>query len=499
MQRTKIQNNSNNPKGVLELVASLVELIERKDISYCHWKSNNALDRSANGENDLDLLVSEEDRPQFLSILSDLGFKRAIAPKSSQMPGVESYFGYDPKADKLIHVHAHYQLILGHDMTKNFRLPVEKAYLASARQGFIFKIPQPEYEYIVFVLRMMLKHFTWDAILGREGKLKKAEQEELVFLQDQIKMEQVNTIVEGVFPFIGIALFQSCVEILESKKTIAGKIVTAQRVQIKLVPFARRALFTDFILKYSRRLKLALLRRLNGSTPKFTLQRGGKTVAFLGGDGAGKSTMVDEVSNWLSKEFEIARGHMGKPSWSITTNLIRGVLKAGRVIRLYPYATSYKDTLGKKSIIPAKYPWLLREVCTARDRLLTFRRLCRLAKRGKIIFMDRYPHPQIQFMDGPQTRQAFPNGTSNLITDKLIDLEERYYQGIDFPELMIVLRVDPELAVRRKVDEPSDYVRERSTKVWNIEWDSPNTLVIDGGRSSSEVLADVKSLVWSSL
>ena len=95
--------------------------------------------------------------------------------KVNQMPSVLDYYGYDARADKIIHVHAHFQLILGHDMTKNYRLPIEKAYLQSAVQGDIFKIPTPEFEFIVFIIRMVLKHLSWDVILVRDGALKIAE------------------------------------------------------------------------------------------------------------------------------------------------------------------------------------------------------------------------------------------------------------------------------------------------------------------------------------
>ena len=41
----------------LELVRFLCQALLLNGVSYCHWKSNDALDRSASGENDLDLLV----------------------------------------------------------------------------------------------------------------------------------------------------------------------------------------------------------------------------------------------------------------------------------------------------------------------------------------------------------------------------------------------------------------------------------------------------------
>src|SRR5215211_6969672 len=120
--------------GVLPIVEELCHILRAENIDYCHWKSNNMLERSANGDNDLDLLINRADGSRFTEILFRLGFKQAHAPGEKQMPGVLDYYGYDEQAEKWVHVHAHYQLIMGHDMTKNFRLALERPYLASAVQ-----------------------------------------------------------------------------------------------------------------------------------------------------------------------------------------------------------------------------------------------------------------------------------------------------------------------------------------------------------------------------
>ena len=155
--------------SVLPLVQQLCHVLSTEDIDYCHWKSNNMLERSASGNNDLDLLISRSDGSRFTEILFRLGFKQVQAPVDKQMPGVLDYYGYDEQAEKWVHVHAHYQLIMGHDMTKNFRLVLEGPYLESAVQGELFRVPAVEFEFVVFIIRMVLKHSTWDAILGREA------------------------------------------------------------------------------------------------------------------------------------------------------------------------------------------------------------------------------------------------------------------------------------------------------------------------------------------
>jgi hypothetical protein len=188
--------------SVLPLIRKLCNVLVAENIAYCHWKSNNVLERSASGDNDLDLLVSRADVPRFTELLYRLGFKQAKAPAEKQMPGVLDYYGYDEEADRLIHVHAHYQLILGHDMTKNYRLPVERPYLESVVQGDLFKVPTPEFEFIVFVIRMVLKHSTWDVILGREETLKASERKELAYLQARVNQDHLYDILKWRLPYI---------------------------------------------------------------------------------------------------------------------------------------------------------------------------------------------------------------------------------------------------------------------------------------------------------
>src|SRR5436309_105870 len=125
-------------EAALGLVRTLCAALSAEGIRYCHWKSNEALDRSASGDNDLDLLVSRADARGFEGIIGRLGFKNARPPSNKEMPGVFHVYGLDVPSGKLGYIHGHYQLVLGDDMTKNYRLPLEEAYLASAEQGPVF-------------------------------------------------------------------------------------------------------------------------------------------------------------------------------------------------------------------------------------------------------------------------------------------------------------------------------------------------------------------------
>ena len=506
------QNSSSSAQPALGLILKLCMALRDEDINYCHWKSNNALDRSANGENDIDLLISRPDAGRFLELLYRFGFKQAKAPPDKQMPGVLDYYGYDEEADKWVHVHTHYQLILGDDMTKNFRFAIEEPYLESVVWDGIFKVPAVEFEFVVFVIRMVLKHSTWDAILSRQGQLKTSEQKELVYLQGKINQDRVNTILKDHLPYISRDLFKNCVKALQPGSSIVGRIKTGQELQTKLRANAYYPIPADTVLKLWRRAFLMVRRRAFKSSSKYSLEIGGAMIAVVGGDGAGKSTAIDSVHAWLSKNFESKKIHMGRPAWSWLTIAIRSILKLGQILRLYPLEASFDDTLEQKSLVSPGYPYLIREVCRARDRYWTYIKARRFAAQGKLVILDRFPLPQIQIMDGaqaeqfirqlndgPQAGRFLTPRPDSWLAKSLVRLEESYYHQIVLPEILTVLKVNPAIAVQRKTNEDAASVEKRSTEIWQLNWENTAAYVIDASKSKNEVASELKTLIWSRL
>ena len=102
-------------------------------------------------------------------------------------------------------------------------------------------------------------------------------------------------------------------------------------------------------------------------------------------------------------------------------------------------------------------------------------------------------------MDGLLVEQMIDVGQTNWLLRRLIALEKGYYQQIMSPELLIVLKLNPEIAVRRKTDEDATTVRIRSTEIWELDWQQTPVHVIDASRSKAEVLSELKHLIWSTL
>jgi hypothetical protein len=235
-------------------------------------------------------------------------------------------------------------------------------------------------------------------------------------------------------------------------------------------------------------------------------------IALIGGDGAGKSTAVNGLYDWLSKSFDATWVHMGKPAWSLTTTAVRGCLKVGQLLGLYPLESTMRVTLEQRSLVSPGYPWLLREACRARDRYWTYVHARRFAARGGLAILDRYPLSRVQIMDGrqterfidqlmggPQAGQFLSPRPTHRLARALVGIEERYYRQVARPELLIVLRVDPEVAVQRKPGEDATSVRERTRAIWDLDWEQANAHVIDAGKPKEAVLAELKALIWSEL
>jgi thymidylate kinase len=486
--------------AALPAVIKLCEILKTERIDYCHWKSNAALDRSASGDNDLDLLIDRADAQRFIEILVWLGYKEVEVPQEEQLPGIRDFYGYDEATARLIHVHAHFQLVLGNDLSKNYHLPIERSYLDSAVQGDLFRTPTPEFELVVLVIRMVLKHSTLDAILIRHGSLSISERRELEFLLSPITLEKAYTVLEQHLPYIDGSLFEACVQALQPGCSLWKRIRAGQKLQDALSSCARRPQIVDVLLKFWRRLEQPILYRLHIRKSLKRMANGGMLVAIIGGDGSGKTTAVNDLRQKLSEEFDVIRVHMGKPSWSGITILIRGVLKLGRSLGLYPFVKEGSEpSLDTNSPSFPGYPWLIREVCTARDRYLDYKQARRFATNGGLVICDRFPLQQIKIMDGPQVERVTSGVKTNNLIKFLAALEHQYYQRIMLPDLLIVLRVDPEICVQRKTDEASDSVRSRTREIWNLDWSGTSAHVIDASQSKSQVLSDVMSLVWSHL
>jgi thymidylate kinase len=284
---------------------------------------------------------------------------------------------------------------------------------------------------------------------------------------------------------------------LDVRAGTLARIRAGQRLAAELAACARRSRAADIRLKLWRRGMGTVRRLLPTRPPRKRLTSGGAVIAVVGADGAGKSTVVEGLCNWLSKDFAVTKVHLGKPPRSRTTVAITAATK----LRLALGAVLGRRFSGSQrgtAPSPSKLRMLL-AVATARDRYIAYTKARRIASNGGLAICDRFPLPQLTLMDAPRVERQLAPGTRSRLTQRLASVERRYYQALTLPEVVIVLRVDPEVAVARKREESPDFVRARWREIWEVDWQTTPAHVVDADGPPEEVLSAVKALVWSEL
>src|SRR3712207_6713362 len=124
---------------------------------------------------------------------------------------------------------------------------------------------------------------------------------------------------------------------------------------------------------------------------------------------------------------------------------------------------------------------LLRWVLASRDRRRLYERARRFATNGGIALCDRFPVERLRLMDGPNIARSVGPAHARPLVRLMLEAEERNYRQIMEPDVLFVLRVDPETAVRRKTIESEEHVRSRSRELWEQDWTGTRAQVVDAG------------------
>jgi thymidylate kinase len=387
-------------------------------------------------------------------------------------------------------VHLHDRLVLGDDATKNYRLPIEDAYLASVSREGLFPVPSPELELALFVVRMMVKHGSPEAIATGRGRLSTKERAELGFLEAASDPATRWASVDSVAPMLDRDLLVRCAASLRPGAPLGERLDAWRRLRRRLAPGARRPRAVDMWLQVERRVIGRAGRRL-GLRRRKTLAGAGPVIALVGGDGSGKSTAASGLIELLSPVFATARVHLGKPPRSVSWRAVRVWLHLAR--RLGVRAASPPSGADDGwSATPSRSRMLI-VALTARDRRRAAVRAHRLAARGVIVVCDRYPLPELT-VDGPRRGDAQLAG----VAARLAAWERREHGRIPPPDLVVVLAVPPELAVRRRPEAPREVIEARAREILDVTW-PPGVAVVDAARPREDVLDEVVARVWRAL
>jgi thymidylate kinase len=473
------------------LVAQVSDALEAAGILYCQWKGHGKRDRWSAALGDLDLLVDRRAASRFGIALERLGFKLAIPAPDLHVPGVISYLGLDASLGRLVHVHAHFHLVIGSAWRRHYHLPIETAILDASGPRVPFRTPSPEHELLLFVLHQVLRHDLRGLWRSGEPAWLRQIEPELHRLESAANPRRVAAELHRLLPDVSHRLFLRCLESLRPGCAAATGIRARSALEWRLRTYLRRPPLTSLAARAVRPALRAGLRNGWRWLPGKRLAAGGSVIALVGADGAGKSTCATSLVQWLGAELQTRRVHLGRPPRRLLTYLAGGALKLAR-----------RFDQRRKRTEPSRLTHhleLARHVSTARDRYLLYRRVRRFAAQGGLAICERYPIPENHALAGPSAAQGLATAAQSRLASWLRDVETTYYARIGAPNLLVVLQIDPEAAVARKTDEPADYVLARARLLWDVDWSNASARIVDAGRPLEEVVAELRFHLWENL
>jgi len=455
--------------------------ILNKEVRYCHFKSNEHLAESFDGKTDFDILIYREDIYKFQKLMCNFGFKRRLSSANKQYFGMEDYIGFDFETGKLFHLHIHYQLIVGKKLKKNYVLGLESILWNNLKldNQYNLYIPIPEIELVILILRICLKlELTLKntvKIFLHKKLLPKNIWNEFKYLKDQVDEEELKRLL-GELDF-NRAMFQNVYELLSVGKIREFKFFKYKSFLIKS--------FSHFkILSNKKSLSLMKVRkkaRLNSGSWLSTI---GTSIAFIGCDGAGKSSIVKDIDKWLSWKLSVKNIYMGKPKktvlsvkiWGKLSNILKkvGLLRIGN----YFFEKIYITNAGKR-----------------RDN---YRISQSLIKSGNIIIFDRYPLKEFwdmtEPMDGPRILKKNQNQKKEL----------ELYSAIESPDFLFILNVEVAESLKRKrnqgINENRTQIEKKYNAIQNLIYkkqNESNVFIINTMQDYDNVLLDIKRKIWA--
>ena len=510
------------------LMQKLFEDFEQEGIEYVHFKSNTHLDDSFLGYGDFDVLIN----PKHLSdaekiILAHKG-KRYNSFYYGRYPGVDNWLLYDNGTGEIKHLHLHCQLASGKSQIKDYIIPWSRVILKNRikDEKWNIYICDPDLEILLLAVRTVIKADCTDILNALAGRYRMHRdlQEEWNALHKMISQSGV----EGYLRLLFEEKAEHELADIISKNTIDSKDF------LSLMRLVRRE------LKYDRRIS-GLKATVQSNHQKISMKgfrfakrhfnscrlikktgmTSGTIIAFVGVDGAGKSTMTKEITKWLGRKIECTRFYMGEGDGK-TTIFVSAMKRAGLIASNIRPGKKEKTPDLKDQLLSAdpekqqkdvhrnkaylrylkKYVRACMILSVEKKNHKNLRRMYRYRLNGGISILDRYPQTELCGRnDGPKIAGLLEEYRNKQV-HRLIREEQRYLSIVKRikPDLVIRLNIPVDVSMARKPEqEDPEVFQKKIDDLMEITYQNANIVDIDASQPYEQELLEVKQLIWDSI
>lgn len=485
---------------MLDSIATLFKELEKNEIIYCHWKSNEHLLPAINGDTDLDVLFLPEQRTNLEKVLSNCGLKRFRSVPTAQYNAIEDYIGFDKKEAKIWHLHTHYRMTFGETHLKGYTATPWGEYILENRVRGLNDIytSDPSTELALLYIRMSMK-------LTFKDLFRKISYDDLTEIKWLEERTDYNSVSNSIYYLAGKASKD------EFEKMIQTPIINRRQLfnfsfalKKELVYFTGYSSFSRFFVRgkrifswlvggISKRLSLNISKPYSRVSPS-----GGTVIVFLGSDGAGKTTTINHIKKELQKKLDVKTIYFGSGDGS--SSLLRMPMKIvakkvggkglGDSIEK-EYKTKKYVSLKAKIYTFAKFIWA---ITLAQEKKSKLKDLTKSRNSGMIVLCDRYPQTVVEgFSDGPL---LYKYRNANGLLKYFANWEYKIYDSarINPPDLVIKLLVNPVIAQTRKPEMTIDELNKKIAAVKSVH--ISNEIMIDTSKDFSITVSEVLEAIW---
>ncbi len=478
---------------MLKVYRTLFERLNQ-EIPCVVWKACHDMESALEGKGDIDLLVDLDYQGKFRQLLNDHGFVHAEFD-TLKFPFVTHYYGFDEETGKICHLNVYYQLVTGETHLKSYHIPLEKEVINNRFLNSM-KVYVCSYrdQALIYSLRHYMKRASLVGFLLWAYERKDYLAEYAYISNGLASLEGRNPLPAGdklssEFNFYNLDMGTGLSGYRKARKKISA-IASFRRMNAWQAVW--KSLYNLGVRLYYKLFRVK--KRVDN----------GVLLAISGVDGSGKSSMVNELYKWFSRDLDVKVFHLGKPSPALLTYPLRPLLFVYRLLKGKNKANydELTEDSGNNDAVKKKngFVWAVRYGTLAYERCRLARIARDLAGKGKIIICDRYPTNSSGKMDSPRIG---PGGSK--LVEKIRSYEQRLYNRTPEADGLAFLNVSQEEAINRnrarikKDKETDDEIAFRHRDNQGLDFRAHRVFLVDANRDYDSVLKNLKSIAWDCL